>query len=315
MVIVEKAYQIKKEIKKTYRKYFSIDEQYTCILPDKIYLQKKYRKKFNKELDFKNPKTYTEKLNWLKIYDKRAVYSIMVDKYRSRDYIVEKFGEEYLVPLLGVWDSPDEIDFDSLPNGFVLKCNHESGMIVCKDKSELDIDATKDWFRSRLKRNYYKKHREYAYKSVPRKIICEKFMENTDGSPLLDYKIFCFNGDPRYVMVNSSRFDDIKTDMYTPSWEWIPMQDGPHILTVGDVFEMPSQLDKILEMSKEISKDIPFIRVDFNVWNDKLYMGEMTLYHCGGFEKFYTPEGYEEQNWDEVLGAELNLPKKHRRKI
>ncbi len=312
MLILEKAHKAKLKIKKAYRKYFTTEGRFTSVLPNKVYLKKVYKKTFGEELDLKNPKTFTEKLNWLKLYYVRPEYSIMVDKYKAREYISEKVGDEYLVPLLGVWDSPDEIDFNLLPDKFVLKCNHESGIIVCKDKSKFDIESTKSELASHLKRNYYKKHREMPYKYVPRKIICEKFMENTNGEPLFDYKFFCFSGEPRYIMVNSARFDDLKTDMYSTDWEWLEMQDG-HYPIAGDKFQRPTQLDKMLEMAEKLSEGIPFLRVDFNVWDGKIFVGELTLYHSGGLEKFTTPPEYEEHYWDEKLGKELKLPKKHRR--
>ena len=190
MKIIEFLYNIKKRIIEFFEKYFTTKGVYTCILPDKIYIKKLYKERTGKTLNLKNPQTFNEKQNWLKLYDRRPEYTMMVDKYKVREYVKEKIGEEYLVPLLGVWDSPDEIDFDSLPNEFVLKCNHDNGVIICRDKSTLDIDAVKRNLADRLKRDYYKKLREWPYKNVDRKIICEKFMENYANNKPLEYKFF-----------------------------------------------------------------------------------------------------------------------------
>lgn len=143
MNIAEIFYGIKKKVIEFYKKYFTVKGLYDCILPDKIYIKKLYKARTGKELNLKNPQTFNEKQNWLKLYDRRPEYTTMVDKYKVREFVAEKIGEEYLVPLLGVWDSPDEIDFDALPNEFVLKCNHDNGVIICRDKSKLDIEKTK----------------------------------------------------------------------------------------------------------------------------------------------------------------------------
>ena len=157
MFLIENIYNAKKWISEKYKMYFTIEGKYTCVLPDKMYLKKVYKARTGQSLNLENPKTFTEKSNWLKLYDRNPLYTIMADKYKAREYIAEKVGEEYLVPLLGVWDSPDEIDFDSLPDQFVLKCNHDNGVIICKDKSQLDIEEVKKNLSARLKRDYYKK--------------------------------------------------------------------------------------------------------------------------------------------------------------
>lgn len=312
MIIVELFYNMKKRINKTYHDYFTVDGTYTSLLPDRIYLKKLYKKRFGKGLNLKHPVTYTEKLNWLKLYDRRPEYTTMVDKYAARDFVKKKIEQEghkcsdlglNFVPLLGVWDKVDDVDFESLPDQFVLKCNHDNGVIICKDKSNLDIEATKKELAFHLNRDYYKKCHEWPYKNVKRKIIAEKFMENTNGDELVDYKLFCFNGVPKFVMLNSNRFreDGVKTDIYDMCWNHMEMQDG-HYPYVGDVFLKPAELDNMVLISKILSEGIPFVRVDFNIWNRKIYMGELTFYHSAGFEKF-RPE-----KWDDVLGGWINLP-------
>lgn len=304
MFLIEKLYQFKKRFVEWYKKYFTVEGLHNCILPDKIYIKKLYKLRTGKELDLKNPKTFSEKGNWLKLYDRRPEYTVMVDKYKAREYIAEKIGEEYLVPLLGVWDSPDEIDFDSLPDEFVLKCNHDNGVIICRDKSKLDIEKTKKELASRLKRDYYKKLREWPYKNVPRKIICEKFMENKNNEPLHDYKLFCFNGKVKIIEVNSERFSDIcKEDHFDINWNHFDITGKP---SLGKEIAKPDFLDEMVCIAENLSKDMPFLRVDFNCWNNKLYLGELTFYYGGSMKLFNEP-------WEHSLGEWIELPKKYRR--
>lgn len=304
MVIIEKIYNIKKRIIKWYKKYFTVEGTYTCILPDKIYLKKLYKKRTGKKLNLKNPKTFNEKQNWLKLYDRRPEYTVMVDKYKVREYIADKIGEQYLVPLLGVWDSPEEIDFDALPNEFVLKCNHDNGIIICRDKSKLDTEKTKKELAYRLSRDYYKKLREWPYKNVPRKIICEKLMKNTNGEELFDYKLFCFNGKVKIIEVNSERFSDApKEDHFDVEWNHFNVTGKP---SSEKEIKKPYFLENMIEIAEKYSKDIPFLRVDFNRWNNKLYLGEFTIFYGGAMKPFKEP-------WESKFGEWIELPEKHRR--
>lgn len=308
MFLIDKLYELKKKIINWYKKYFTVEGLYDCILPDKIYLKKLYKKRIGRELDLRNPKTFNEKQNWLKLYDRNPEYTVMVDKYKVRKYIAEKVGEEYLVPLLGVWDSTDEIDFDALPNEFVLKCNHDNGVIICRDKSKLDIEKTKKELALHMKRNYYRKLREWPYKNVPKKIICEKFMSNNNGKDCIEYKLFCFSGVVQYILVVANRTSNKPTtmDTYTAKWEHTDLINGDTPLA-GDIFEKPDFFDEICEVAKKLSKNMPFLRVDFNIWNNNIYFGELTISDSGGFEN------YKPQNWDYHLGELLELQKKRRR--
>jgi len=305
MFLTEKIYEIKKNFIKWYKKYFTIEGTYTCILPDKMYIKKRYKIKTGKKLNLKNPKTFNEKCNWLKLYDRNPQYTIMADKYKARKYITEKIGEQYLVPLLGVWDSPEEINFDILPDKFVLKCNHDNGVIICKNKSELDFDAIKSDLNDRLFRNYYKKHREWPYKNIPRKIICEKLLENPDGKALLEYNVFCFNGIPKFFKVGSVLPDGTPAkDFYDIEWNHLEMKTGA---SAGNIFPKPVQHEELLEISKKLSTGTTHVRVDFYECNGNLYNGELTFFSNGGHMKF-TPE-----EWDYIWGDCLTLSKKHRR--
>src|SRR5699024_8410056 len=175
-------------------------------LPDKIYLKICFRAKMRRKIDFSNVRTYNEKLQWLKINDRNPIYTKMVDKYEVREYIANHIGEEYLIPLIGVYDSFEEINFNELPNQFVLKCTHDSGgLVICKDKSKLDIEAARKKINDSLKRNYYYLFREWPYKNVKPRVICEKYMVDEFEKELKDYKFFCFNGKPKALFVASDR--------------------------------------------------------------------------------------------------------------
>lgn len=307
MFILEKAHRIKRNIIKTYQKNFTIQHPETYILSDKSFIRKIYKERMGKEINLSNPQTFCEKQNWLKLYDRKPIYTVMVDKYLARNFVSERIGEEYLVPLLGVWDNAEDIDFSMLPDKFVLKCNHNSDVTICTDKSTLDIEKTKNKLSRQLKDDYYTHKREWPYKNIPRKIICEKFMENTNGEILVDYKLFCFDGIPKFIMVNSDRFEkgNQKTDMYDMDWKYMNMQDG-HYPNAGDIFTKPDCFNEMCILAETLSKGTPFLRVDFNYWDNKLYFGELTFFHSAGLESFM-PE-----KWDKIIGSWVKLPQKYR---
>lgn len=308
MRIAELLHNQKKSLIRFYNDYFTINGLYTSFLPDKIYIKKMYKKRLSKKLNLRNPKTFCEKLNWLKLYDRRSEYTLMADKIKSRDYIMEKTNKNYFVPLIGVWKSPEEIDFDSLPNQFVLKCNHDNGVIICRDKSKLDIEKVKKDLNFRLKRNYYKKHREWPYKDISRLILCEKYMSNENEAPEIDFKFFCFNGIPRIVRINSGRFSEqgMLIDYYDMNWKHqnIVFNDEP---SAGDIYPKPKQFYEMKELASELSQKIPFLRVDFNYWNNTIWFGELTFYDEAGVATIYPNE------WNQLLGSWIKLPKKKRR--
>lgn len=307
MNTIDRLYEIKKKILIWPKKYLTVEGLYTCILPDKIYLKKLYKLRTGKKLNLRNPQTFNEKLNWLKLHNRKPEYTVMADKYKVREFVANKIGEQYLVPLLGVWNSPDEIDFDALPNEFVLKCNHDNGIIICKDKSKLDIEKTKKELALRLSRDYFKKLREWPYKDIPRKIICEEYIKNKDNSPYIEYKVFCFNGVPEYFLVISDRFRNSEPtlDTYNSKWEYTDLSmNAPR---AGNIYCKPECFDELCELSKTLSSDTPFLRVDFNFWNNNLFFGELTFYDYAGFRK------YQPEEWDYRLGELLVLPAKNRR--
>ncbi len=281
---------------------------YLNFLPDKMYLKLIYPVFMGKKLNLKNPVTFNEKLQWLKLYDRRPEYTMMVDKYLVRDYIAEKLGEEYLIPLLGVWDDPDDIDFDALPDKFVLKCNHNSGlgMCICKDKSKLNIDEVKKELRRGLKQDYYITGREWPYKDVPRKIIAEKYMEEAETNELRDYKFMCFDGKVECSFVCSERFTDegLKVTFFDNDWNKMPFERS-YPASVKDI-QKPVQFELMKRFAEILSENIPFVRVDFYEVDGKVYFGEMTFFPGGGFESF---QPYE---WDIKLGDMIKLPSKNK---
>lgn len=228
----------------------------------------------------------------------------MVDKYKVREYITEKLGAQYLIPLIGVWDDPEKIDFSVLPEQFVLKCNHNSGlgMCICKDKSKLNIRKVKAGLRKGLRQNYYLTGREWPYKNVPRRIIAEQFMQS-DAGGLTDYKIHCFNGEPKLILVCKDRFapTGLTEDFYTPQWEHLDLRRPTHP-NATEPMAKPDELDQLLEFSRILSKDIPFLRVDFYIVEGHVYFSELTFFPASGFEKF------EPEEWDQTLGDWLKLP-------
>lgn len=272
-------------------------------MSDPLYLRILYRLTMGKKLDLKHPQTFNEKLQWLKCYDQNPMYTVMVDKYRVREYISEKLGEEYLIPLLGVWDDPEDIDFDSLPDQFVLKCNHNSGlgMCICKDKAKLDIEKVKRELRKGLRQNYYLTGREWPYKNVPRKIIAEKYMQDSSGD-LLDYKLLCFSGKVicSFTCSDRNNGDGLKVTFFDNDWNVLPFER--HYPKSDKYIAKPVNFDKMIEFAEKISQGISFVRTDFYEVNGSVYFGELTFFPGSGFEEF-TPDSV-----DFELGKHIKLP-------
>ena len=274
------------------------------FIPDKVYLKILFYSLIGRKLNLENPKTFNEKLQWLKLYDRNPIYTKLVDKYEVRKFMASVIGEEYLIPLIGVWDKVEDIDFNILPNQFVLKCTHDSGgIIICTDKSKLNIANVKKKLRKCLNKNFYYYGREWPYKNIKPKIICEKYMTDESGTALKDYKLMCFNGKVKCVFVCSNRnsVEGLNIDIYDMNWDLMPVQrpDSPNS---GVVTPKPKTFDMMVEFAQRLSKDIPFVRVDFYEINGQLYFGELTFYPASGFEKF-EPESY-----DYLLGSWLQLP-------
>ena len=257
------------------------------ILPDKLYLSLLFYHHFHRWMDWKNPKTFNEKLQWLKLHDRKPEYTRMVDKYLVRDYIKGMIGEQYLIPLLGHYEKFDDIDFNQLPNQFVLKCNHGSHCsVICRDKDSFNKDVARKNFNRWLKKNYFWVYREYPYKNVQPCIVCEKFMSN-DGEIPEDYKVFCFDGVPQLVRVDIKRNGNNTYNLYHLAWERSNIEYGAH--SEHDT-PRPVCLQEMLDLSAKLSKGIKHLRVDWYVIQGKLYFGELTFYNAGGFSHFSTYE-------------------------
>lgn len=278
-------------------------------MEDEEFLRRKFKACMGWEPNLDNPRTFNEKLQWLKLHYRNPEYTRMVDKYLVRDYIREKLGEEYLIPLIGVWDSPDEIDFDSLPDQFVLKCNHNSGlgMYICKDKSEMDVEKVKRELRRGLAQDYYITGREWPYKDVPRKIICEQYMVNEGEKDLKDYKIQCINGkiDHIFVCVGRSEPGNLRYYFFDKEWNHLPysVQDSDDEVFLQSL--KPKTFDKMIEIAEHLCAGQPEIRVDLYEVNGKVYIGELTFFTSSGFDDTITPEA------DAEIGSRFVLPQKN----
>ena len=272
------------------------------FIPDSIYIQIYYFAHFKKFCDLKNPSTYNEKLNWLKLHDHNPVYPTLVDKYEAKEYVARIIGNEYIIPTLGVWDTFDDIDFEKLPNQFVLKCTHDSeGLVIVKDKKKLDKNAAKEKIEAALKQNFYYIGREWPYKNVKPRIIAEQYMEDHVDGELRDYKFFCFDGEPKAMYIASDRASDhVKFDYYDLKFNHLDIkQKYPH---AQEALRKPVTFEKMIDFSKILSKGFPHVRVDFYEVDGHLYFGELTFYHFSGFMPF------EPDRWDKVFGDWLKLP-------
>lgn len=273
------------------------------LIPDKTYLKLKYKHKMGKKLDLENPQTFNEKMQWLKLYDRNPLYTKLVDKYEVREYIKEKIGEEYLIPLLGVYDNFDDIDFAKLPNQFVIKCTHDSGgLVVCRDKQKLDLKKAKVKINKCLKNNFYYYNREWPYKNVKPRIIIEKYMEDTNSKELVDYKFFCFNGQPKFIYVSEGleNHETAKISFVNMEFEREKFKrtDYKDFETIPS---RPKNFEEMKEISKILSHDVRFLRVDLYEINGKVYFGELTFTPCAGFLPF------EPKEYDKIIGEWIDL--------
>ena len=275
-------------------------------IPTKMYLNILYFSRFGKMINFNNPKTFNEKIQYLKVSDKNMKYVDLVDKYKVKNYIVEQLGEEYIIPTIWSGNNPEDIPFDDLPNEFVIKCNHGSYCnIICDNKSKLNIESTIKQLKKWLKKSWYWYGREWPYKMIERKIIIEKYMiDGNNKKGLIDYKFFCFNGIPKYVEIHYDRFINHMSAIYDMSWNNI------HASTVNEPslseeLLKPHNFEKMKEISYKLAKDLSFARIDLYEINNKVYFGEITLYPAAGFLNF-KPNKY-----DKIFGDQLLIRKKN----
>lgn len=273
------------------------------IKDDELYVKMDYFFAFHKKLDLKNPKTFNEKLQWLKLHDRNPEYTKMVDKYAVKEYISGLIGENYVIPTIDVWDSFDEIDFSRLPNQFVMKCTHDSGgLVICKDKSNLDLKKIEKKISNCLKRDYYMGTREFPYKSVKPRIIAEEYMRDASHDSLNDYKVMCFNGKVKLIEVHIGRYTKNHTqDFYDVNWKKTSISQGGYGSTSVNVLPKPVNFDKMIDFSELITAEMAHCRIDWYEISGELYFGEITFYDGSGLEPF---DKFED---DELLGSWIDL--------
>lgn len=278
------------------------------LLPDSLYIKLRYFGAFYRFPNLKNPQTFNEKLQWIKLYDRKPEYTIMVDKYEVKKYVADLIGDEYIIPTFGVWKSFDDINFDELPDQFVLKCTHDSGgLVICRDKSTFNLNEARKKINNSLGTNYYFHSREWPYKDVEPRIIAEQYMEDAGTEELRDYKFFCFNGNARVMFVATQRQMEgceVKFDFFDMEYNHLELKNGHP--NAGVIPEKPHLFEKMKELACKLSQNIPHVRVDFYEVNGKIYFGEMTFFHFSGFVPF------EPEKWDKTLGNWIILPKKNR---
>lgn len=274
------------------------------VLPDKWYLFFRFKNRVGYWPHLNHPRTFNEKLQWLKLNDRHAEYTQMVDKIDAKKYVASIIGDKYIIPTLGVWNSVDEIEWDKLPNQFVIKVSSDSGgIVVCKDKQTLDIEKAKEKLTNGWGKNYYVHNKEYPYRDLTPRIIAEEYKEDESGYELRDYKIFCFNGEPKLLFVASDRQnagEDTKFDFFDLNWNHLPFTNGHP--NSKEHIARPKNFEEMLEIAKKLSVGIPQVRIDLYNCNGKIYFGEITFFHWSGMTAFDPVE------WDFKLGKMIKLP-------
>lgn len=278
--------------------------KFLSAISKEMFLKLQFRRLVGYRLNLKNPKTYNEKLQWLKLYYHDKKMSQCADKAGVREYVKDKGLGDFLNEVYGVWENVDDINFDQLPNQFVMKSTHASGQtIICKDKSTLNIEASKKQMKMWLKTNLYYFGLEWVYKDLQPRIICEALILSKDIYPPKDYKFYCFNGQPKYIMVVSERNGhNAKMDYFDLNWKPIDMRQGGD--RSGIEIPKPKNLIKMIDIAEVLSKDFPHVRVDFYNENERILIGELTFFDCSGFAKF------EPKKYDSTIGDFLHLPRK-----
>lgn len=271
-------------------------------MDDETFLKRYYKARTGRTLDLEHPKTFNEKLQWLKLNDRNPLYHTLVDKADVKQYVANLIGEQYIIPTYGVWDSFEEIDFDSLPEQFVLKCTHDShSVFICKNKKSFDFQNAKKKINRALKKDYFYQSREWPYKGVKPRVIAEKFMVDESGTELKDYKVLCFDGEPKLIELHQGRFSGQHyQDFYDVNWNKTTIRNIHELLYPNDA-PRPGCLDQMLKFSRVLSKDIPHVRVDWYVVNDELLFGELTFYDASGFDLFYDDQD------DLMLGSWISV--------
>ena len=270
------------------------------------FIKSAFKKRMGYDLNLSEPRTYSEKLQWLKLYYHNPLYTTLVDKYAVKDYVASAIGGEFIIKTLGVWDKFDSIDFNSLPDQFVLKCTHDSGgLVICKDKSQLSIQEARKVINKSLSHNFYYAGFEWPYKNVKPRIIAEEYMEDTKTKELRDYKFFCFDGVVKFLFIATERQkegEDVKFDFFDANFNHLPFRQGHENAPI--LPEKPSRFEDMKAIAEKLSKGIPHVRIDLYEVDGRVYFGEYTFFHHGGWTPFDPAE------WDLTFGKEIHLPEK-----
>ena len=273
------------------------------LCSDKMYLRIKwFARRMSYKLNLKNPQTYNEKLQWIKLYDRNPLYTTLVDKYRVKEYVEERIGADYVIPLLGSWDRVEDIEWEKLPTQFVLKVNHDcGGQVICKDKSKFDQNLAIKKLKESFKKNYYLEGREWPYKNVIPKVFAEAYMEDEYGE-LRDYKFFCFDGEVKamFVATERNKGGEVKFDFFDANYNHLPFTQGHPNAEILPT--KPKGFEEMKKLASKLSKGLPEVRVDFYDVNGHVYFGEFTFFHFGGMVEFHPVE------WDYTFGSWIKLP-------
>ena len=276
-------------------------------MSDEAYIRLLYRAEFREKLDLDHPETFNQKMQWLKLYDRNPVYPEMVDKYKAKSYVSDRIGSEYIIPAFGVWDSFDEIDFDRLPNQFVLKCTHDSGgVLICRDKNRFDIAQARKKMNYFLKHDYYHFGREWPYKNIHPRILAEQYMEDEAAGELRDYKFLCFGGKVKCFKIDFDRFSGHHANYYDPDGRLLDIGIVNNPPVFDRELHMPTDIEKMKEIAEKLTEGLPFCRADLYEVNGRIYFGELTFYPASGFAKYTTRDA------DMELGSWIPLPDKDR---
>ncbi len=277
------------------------------MVPDKIAVERSFRKVFGRGINWEAPQTFNEKLQWLKIYNRDPACTAMVDKFEAKKLVSGIIGQEHVIPTLGVWDKFEDIDFDALPEQFVLKCTHDSGSVkVVRSKVGFDKDAARRFFREKLSSNFYLMNREWPYKNVKPRIIAEKYLRQKDGEKLVDYKFYCFGGTPEFLYISRGLEDHSSAQISFLYMDWSPAPVKRPDYAPFDVLpEKPGSFDEMAALSSRLSKGFPFVRIDMYCVDGTVFFSEFTFFPMSGLMIFDPPE------YDEKFGRLLKLPEKH----
>ncbi len=279
--------------------------QYFTWLPDKLFLKVLFRLKMGYRLDLRNPQTFSEKLQWLKLYNRKPEYTMMVDKASVKDYVASIIGKEYIIPTLGVWERPEDIEWDTLPDKFVLKTTHgggSSGVLICKNKSTLDRKKAIESLNRTMKMDIYKELKEWPYKNVHKRIIAEQYIEpRPDVKDLPDYKFFCFNGEPKYCQVISGRETNECIDFFDHEWNHMPFHEPKDYSFANPLPCKPIHYEQMWQAARQLAKGLPFSRIDFYEMEDHSLFGEITLFPTSGMG------GFDPQEYDFDFGKMIDI--------